>query len=54
MQGEAARTPRTLLPWAASGGEKVPIPSWPGSTARMPPATPLFAGRPTSNTQWPA
>ena len=40
-------TPRTLLPRASSGGEKTPIPSCPGSTARMPPDTPLFAGSPT-------
>ena len=37
-----------------AGGESVPMPSWPGSTARIPPATPLLAGRPTSKSHWPA
>ncbi len=46
--------PRTLLPCGSSGGEKTAIPSWPGSTARTPPATPLFAGMPTSTTHSPA
>ncbi len=27
----------------------MPIPSWPGSTARIPPPTPDLAGRPTRN-----
>ena len=30
------------------------MPSWPGSTARMPPPTPLLAGMPTALTQSPA
>jgi len=30
------------------------MPSCPGSTARIPPPTPLFAGRPTEVTQSPA
>ena len=47
-------TPRTLLPWRSSGGEKTAIPSWPGSTASTPPPTPLFAGMPTSTTHSPA
>src|SRR4029077_20249491 len=48
------RTPRTLLPLASSSGEYVPIPSCPGSTATMPPPTPLLAGMPTALTQSPA
>ena len=40
------RMPRKLLPRASSGGEKTPMPSWPGSTAMMPPETPLLAGMP--------
>ena len=39
--------PRTLLPRLSSGGENTPMAGWPGSTAMTPPATPLFAGRPT-------
>src|SRR6185312_6734192 len=42
-----ARCPRTLLPASSSGGEKVAIPNWPGTTAMMPPPTPLLAGTPT-------
>ena len=30
------------------------MPSWPGSTATMPPPTPLLAGMPTALTQSPA
>ena len=40
--------PRTLFPCLSSRGEKTPMPSCPGRTATIPPATPLFAGRPTS------
>jgi hypothetical protein len=40
-------SPRTLLPWSSSGGEKVPSPSCAGSAATMPPPTPLLAGMPT-------
>jgi hypothetical protein len=40
-------TPRTLLPRSSSAGEKMPMPSCPGSTAMMPPPTPLLAGMPT-------
>jgi len=47
-------TPRTLLPRASSGGENTPMPSCPGKTAMMPPATPLFAGMPTAYTHSPA
>ena len=39
--------PRKLLPWESKGGEKTPMPNCPGSTAMMPPPTPLFAGNPT-------
>src|SRR5918997_1833532 len=38
--------PRTLLPYASSPGEKTPIPNLPGTTAMMPPLTPLLAGMP--------
>ena len=48
------RTPRTLLPRASNSGEYTPMPSWPGSTATMPPPTPLLAGMPTALTQSPA
>ena len=43
-----AAMPRTLFPFSSSGGEKKPIPKRPGTTAMMPPPTPLFAGIPTS------
>ncbi len=42
-----ARWPRTLFPAGSSGGENVPIAKRPGTTATMPPPTPLFAGTPT-------
>ncbi len=47
-------TPRTLLPCSSSRGENTATPSSPGSTARMPPATPLLAGMPTPSTHAPA
>ncbi len=47
-------SPRALLPFASSGGEKTAMPKRPGITAITPPLTPLFAGRPTSNSQLPA
>jgi len=40
------RMPRTLLPRGSSKGENTPMPSCPGSTAMMPPETPLLAGMP--------
>jgi hypothetical protein len=45
--------PRTLLPFASNGGENTPSPNCPGSTAMMPPPTPLLAGMPTLKTQPP-
>ena len=47
-------TPRTLFPCPSSGGDQTAIPSWPGRTARMPPDTPLLAGRPTPTNHSPA
>ena len=41
------KIPRTLLPLASSGGEKMPMPNWPGMTPTMPPPTPLLEGMPT-------
>ena len=38
---------RILSAYESSGGENTPMPNCPGSTARMPPPTPLLAGRPT-------
>src|SRR5437660_4550102 len=38
----------TLLPAASSGGEITATPNLPGETARMPPPTPLLAGRPVA------
>ena len=46
--------PRTVLPSASRRGEKTPIPSLPGSTAKIPPETPLLAGRPTETSHSPA
>ena len=40
--------PRTLLPAASSGGEKVARPPLPGDTVTMPPLTPLLPGIPIS------
>ena len=45
---------RTLLPRASRRGENTPMPNWPGSTATMPPETPLLAGRPTVKAHSPA
>ena len=39
--------PRTLLPCASRRGLKAATPNCDGATARTPPLTPLFAGRPT-------
>ena len=47
-------TPRTLLPCWSSRGEKVAMPSCPGSAPIRPPATPLLAGMPTWVAQSPA
>ena len=46
--------PRTLFPFASSGGEKMPIPNRPGTTPKMPPDTPLLAGMPTRYAHSPA
>ena len=57
LAGEVARTPRRpgrCCRARRAGGDHTPIPSWPGRTARIPPDTPLFAGRPTSNSHSPA
>ena len=40
-------------PGRPGGGLQAPMPSWPGSTATTPPATPDFAGRPTRKSQVP-
>src|SRR4029453_16028544 len=45
--------PRTLLPAASSGGEKVARPPLPGDTVTMPPLTPLLPGIPISYSQSP-
>ena len=45
--------PRTLLPAASSGGEKVARPPLPGETVTMPPLTPLLPGIPISYSQSP-
>src|SRR5918993_1992290 len=45
--------PRTLLPAASSGGEKVARPPLPGETVTMPPLTPLLPGIPTWYSQSP-
>ena len=37
--------PRALFPFSSSKGEKVPMPIRPGTTAVIPPPTPLFAER---------
>ena len=47
-------SPRVLLPFSSSGGEKTAMPNRPGITAITPPLTPLFAGKPTSYSQLPA
>ena len=47
IMASTARCPRTLFPAGSSGGENVPIAKRPGTTATMPPPTPLFAGTPT-------
>ena len=47
-------TPRTLLPCRSRGGEYTASPACPGSTARVPPPTPDFAGIPTLLAQEPA
>ena len=39
--------PASEFPFASSAGEKTPIPMRPGTTARIPPETPLLPGRPT-------
>src|SRR5215213_702814 len=44
--------PRTLLPYASSPGEKTAMPSLPGTTAMMPPLTPLLAGMPIRYAHW--
>src|ERR1051325_8449259 len=43
----------TLLPASSSRGPKTAIAPLPGTTATMPPPTPLFAGRPTCQAQPP-
>ena len=49
-----AFTPRTLLPCSSSRGENTASASCPGSTATMPPPTPLLAAMPTDATHSPA
>src|SRR5438309_5607628 len=43
----------TLLPASSSGGANTAIAPLPGTTATMPPPTPLLAGRPTCHDQPP-
>src|ERR1044072_9532491 len=43
----------TLLPASSNGGAKTAIAPSPGTTATIPPPTPLFAGRPTCQAQPP-
>ena len=43
----------TLLPAVSSGGEMTAMPNLPGETARMPPPTPLLAGRPVAYSHLP-
>ena len=49
-----ACTPRTLLPCSSRRGENTASASCPGSTATMPPPTPLLAAMPTDATHSPA
>ena len=50
VAGQALARPDSphAVPLFVEDGEKTPMPKRPGSTAMMPPPTPLFAGMPTS------
>ena len=45
--------PATLFPLRSSAGPKLPIPMRVGTTAMMPPPTPLLAGTPTRSANSP-
>src|SRR5208337_546609 len=49
----AASWPLTLFPDSSSGGEKVASPHFLGTTATIPPLTPLLPGNPVSYSQSP-